>query len=140
MSIQRILLPVDGSEYSERACEKAIEQAAAFGAKVFVLHCHETIAGFVAVYLPDDAEQRIEERSRELLAEYATRLEEAGVRHMEISATGSPSRVIADVAKQEEIDLIVMGSRGKRGITDVLMGPVTREVLHTSPTPVLVVH
>jgi nucleotide-binding universal stress UspA family protein len=140
MNISRILLPVDGSEFSDRACEAAIDMAKAFGADILVLNCREDLPGYVSVYLPKGSEDGIKEKSREVLARYAEMLEAAGISHQAVSSAGRPSRLIAETAEEENIDLIVMGSRGKRGLAEFLVGPVTHEVLLASQKPVLVIH
>lgn len=58
--------------------------------------------------------------------------------HSEVQV-GEPAEEIVDLAKMEEFDLVVVGSRGLSPVKEILLGSVSQRVLHTSPCPVLVV-
>ena len=53
------------------------------------------------------------------------------------SRTGSPPRRIVDVARERDIDLIVMGTRGRTGLAHIVMGSVAERVVRLAPCPVL---
>lgn len=54
-------------------------------------------------------------------------------------AVGDPGRLICQLAKQHEVDLIVVGRRGRRGMSEILLGSVSNYVVHHAPCQVLVV-
>lgn len=66
-------------------------------------------------------------------------LEEAGVRHDVMLRTGHVSQEIVACAKSGSFDLIVLGSKGRAAIADLLLGSVAQRVLATAQTPVLLV-
>lgn len=134
-----ILVPVDGSEASNRAVDLAGGLAAKLGAKVMVLHVMERIG---SSRIPPDLERYVEmehidvsERTfldgvaKQIVARAGTRLREAGVAEVdEEVATGSPGEVIVARAKSRGADLIVMGRRGLGRVSELLLGSVSHRV------------
>lgn len=138
---ERILVPVDGSEKSYDALSYAVENWP--DAEVAVVHAldfHETAAAEGTVIVMDEqvreaAENRAEEifeEARELVADlgYDGELET-------ILEEGPPKRVI--VAHAEEYDTVVMGTYGREGTGQKLLGSVAETVVRRSPTNTVVV-
>ena len=67
-------------------------------------------------------------------------MNEEGVKISSVIREGSPAKVILDVAAEEDIDLIVIGSSGKSGFDRFILGSVSDKVVNTAKCPVLVVH
>ena len=138
---QRILVPTDGSDETERAIEHAAELAAVHDATV---HCIYVMNSGSYTSLPMDtswegigevlrgegeaAVARAEELVRERDVDVRTRLVE-----------GTPSREIVAYAGREDCDLIVMGTHGRGGIDRLLLGSVAEHVVRSSSVPVLTV-
>ena len=83
--------------------------------------------------------QVLKERSEENLKEF----DELNVDNLKITHVvreGSPAKVILEVAKEEAVDLIVMGSSGKSGFDRFIMGSVADKVVNSAKCAVLVVH
>lgn len=132
----RILLPLALEGEVDTTVEYGAEIARRFGAEVVVLHLTET--------------QRLGEAHRVeaatgQLADVVAYLERCEVparslaRVLELPIQ-SAADAILDVADQERIDLIVMRTHGRRGVTRILLGSVTEEVLRRARCPVLAVH
>ena len=83
--------------------------------------------------------QILKERSEENLKEF-DKLNEDELKITHIVREGSPAKVILEVAKEENIDLIVMGSSGKSGFDRFIMGSVADKVVNSAKCAVLVVH
>ena len=83
--------------------------------------------------------QILKERSEENLKEF-DKLNEDDLKITHVIREGSPAKVILEVAKEEEIDLIVMGSSGKSGFDRFIMGSVADKVVNSAKCAVLVVH
>ena len=62
------------------------------------------------------------------------------VRHLVIETLEPVAKVILDTARREQIDTIVLGTHGKSGVSRLVLGSVSEEVLERSPNPVLLVH
>lgn len=132
-----ILLPTDGSAGVERAIEEAVGIAAATGARLHVLYVIEPLywSEVNAERLLDALEEE-GERAAEAVAE---RAEAAGVAVATGIRRGYPSEAILEYADEEGIDLIVMGTHGRRGLSRMLLGSTTERVVRAAEVPVLTV-
>jgi nucleotide-binding universal stress UspA family protein len=134
-----ILVPTDGSDAAAAAFDHAFELAERYDATVHALYVVDT-----AVYGSLDARsdlviEALEEQGEGAVAAVRERGETAGVPVVEEVARGSPARAILDYAEEEGVDLVVMGTHGRRGLDRLVLGSVTERVLRASPVPVLVV-
>jgi len=143
MDIHRILVPFDFSKYSEKAFAWALAMAEQWGARLRLLHVvplptyppnvlgvHFNVAD-VEASLQTDAEARIQE--------VVSRAGQPAVPIDTQVIRGEPFTDICRVAEQEKIDLIIMGSQGRTGLSHVLLGSVAERVVRYAPCPVLVV-
>lgn len=134
----KILVPVDGSEYSMNAVEQACNLARAQAPSTIVLVA-------AAMEIPELSEGRYIADKMKAQAEVAlTKGKEAalkyGITPEVILATGpSPAEEIVAVAKDQKADLIVIGSRGLAGKTSSFLGSTASKVVTYSPCSVLVV-
>jgi nucleotide-binding universal stress UspA family protein len=132
-----IVLALDGSEAARRAAPLAVELAERDGARLVIVHVDERIAGKGGgqVHLDEDS---IQADIREQAEQFAQRGIATTVRMSE-AMVGGPARPIADVAREEGADLIVVGTRGHAGLSGILLGSVTQRLLHLAHQPVLAV-
>ena len=132
----RILVAIDGSHYSRAALPAAIEIAKKFDAKLFILHVAEHDRGRAAAYsLESPAEQT------RLVAEAVKEAQAAGVKakgELVDRAAGHVPFAIADAAREDEADLIVMGSRGLSDAAGMFLGSVTHRVIQLADVPVMI--
>ena len=138
MRFKKILNPVDGSSHSEHATKYAIELAKEFDASIVLLHCHAKFPVVLAEPYFQQAINEILKASEELVVPYETMLKESGVEYDIRLLEGLPGSTIANVAKIEKIDLIVMGSRGVSDFEGLFLGSVAHQVLHKSDCPVFI--
>ncbi|WIV68720.1 universal stress protein [Natrialbaceae archaeon AArc-T1-2] len=140
-SYDRILVPTDGSAGSIAAMEEAVEIATRNDATVFVVRVVNTDE---TMLFPPEAnrEQLIEiykERASDTTAETAAVVEDASIPVTSEVVEGVPHEAINDYAAENEIDLVVMGTRGRSGLERTLLGSVTEKTVRTATVPVLVV-
>lgn len=133
----RILLPVDGSETATRAARCGLALARVYDATVDVLHVVET--GLLRLARNTREEASLRERGEEILDAIEAVAAEHGQSVTARKASGKPSVEITEYAVERDVDLIVLGRRGRTGVGERLLGGVTEQVLHYSPAPVLVV-
>ena len=141
MTVQHILVPVDFSPYSDGAITYAVALAGKLQARVTLLHIiHETPIGVgdMASALPYTYLQDLEAEIMRSLEEQLTRLQNAGVQSDVLVLHGVPFQTIVDVAKEQKVDLIIMGTHGRTGLPHVLLGSVAEKVVRLAPCPVLV--
>jgi nucleotide-binding universal stress UspA family protein len=152
-SMKKIMVPHDGSEISDRALNRAIEFAKALRSEIIILHIiddrlipSESILSFITEKSTiKDAKLQILNLLRigveQLLKDRTEKVKKNGLNVRFIMGMGAPAEGIADVAKNENVDLIVMGSREsetKNGKLKIL-GSVTRRVLEISDCPIMVI-
>ena len=140
-TIRKILVPVDGSESSCRAAAFAAELARATASSLTLMH----VLNAEFMILPGASALSAEEllAARDSGAEpafAAARTAIAGELELGIEATiGKPSMEIVRYAKDNDTDLIVMGSRGRSGVEELLLGSVSAQVIHHAPCSVTIV-
>jgi universal stress protein A len=141
----RILVPTDFSPPCGAALATAGAFAAQFGASIHLIHVLEdpyttvAYASDVYGYVPPGLR---ESWRREAQTQLETLLDppEKAQFHVTTSVMfGSPARAIVDYARENSINLIVMGTHGRGGFAHLLLGSVTEEVVRTAECPVLTV-
>ncbi len=144
--LKRILLPTDFSEQSGEATRYACAFAEQFQAELHVLHVVEKLAATIpeaVVEMATALENYLEVAETKALAQLTKVLEpgwEQGKHVTLATRTGLAFLKIIEYAKEHEIDLIVMGTHGRTGLSHVLMGSVAERVVRMAPCPVLTVH
>lgn len=141
---KRVLVPLDGSKLAECALShvKALVKEGSIG-EVIVL-------SVVGADIPLDEmssgidlnafRQMLINTSREYLADVDSRLRSEGIKvQTELIEASRPARVIADYAQKNDIDLIIIATRGYTGIQKLLLGSVAFKVLHEAHVPVLLI-
>lgn len=125
-TIENILVPLDGSEASQRVVPRAMEVASLFGARVILLHV-------LGANGPD------RDTAARQLGEVAHRLRAAGISTLTLVEEGDPAVVIGDAARRREVDLVAMTTHGRTGLPRLVVGSVTESVVRASHVPVVVV-
>jgi nucleotide-binding universal stress UspA family protein len=132
-----VLLPTDGSERAERAVRVGVEQAAQFGATVHALHVIDSR------FRPTEYDPVVEkaERQAEAALEAVERHGEAAGVPVELHLRrGVPHEEILDAVEAYGVDLVLMGTHGRRGLDRIAsLGSVTERVVRSAPVPVLTI-
>ncbi len=145
ISLKRILVATDFGEAAEAALCYGRELARAFGARLDVAHVVENVLargfgadGYVASY--PDLQQDVEQAARRQLDSIVTAEDRETLQGCAVLLTSnSPAYAIARYARDEKVDLIVMGTHGRGAFAKLLMGSVAERVVRTAPCPVLTV-
>jgi nucleotide-binding universal stress UspA family protein len=141
---QRILVPTDGSDITQKSVQAAVRLAKSLGAEIHTLCVKEPFPyGAISEMQPTppqeffDAQERIATRH---VAAVAEACQASGVPCTALTVEGlHPWECIIAHAEQTGCDCIVMGSHGRRGISAVLLGSETQKVLTHTRIPVLIV-
>lgn len=139
MQLKKILVAVDGSEFSMRATGYAVDMAKLTDCEILLIHCHRSFPAILGEPYFQKAINKILKKSNELLDPYKKLVQDAGVTFIDRILEGPAAQAICEVANIEKIDMIVMGSRGRNDLEGLLLGSCTHRVLKTAPCPVLVV-
>ena len=140
ISLKRILVPTDFSEPSSRALTYACELARRFSAELHLLHVAvppvmpTPYMGTVGdeIFHPEKAAQKHLDAMENPEFESVAPIER-------VVRTGTPFVEIVRHAKENDIDLIVMGTHGRTGLVHALIGSVAEKVVRKAPCPVLTV-
>jgi nucleotide-binding universal stress UspA family protein len=138
---KRILLPLDGSVTSEQALPHAIAQAKQFGAMLILLRVLEPLPHVRGMSVGDIAtiKQQTTEWAQEYLGRLVTNAQDEGVSAQTSVVEGQPNVTILQFAEKNQVDLIVISSRGRSGLSRWLMGSVADRVVRGAKVPVLLV-
>ncbi|MCK5196708.1 MAG: universal stress protein [Spirochaetales bacterium] len=139
MNVKRIMVPVDDSQYSFDAVQYSIDYAESMECQILLLHCHKQFPTVIGEPHLQASINKILENANKLMEPYREIYHENGVHFKELLLEEPAGKVISETAKIEDINLIIMGSRGKSDLAGLILGSTTHKVLHTAPCPVLVV-
>jgi nucleotide-binding universal stress UspA family protein len=153
----RILVPHDGSEMSDKALDKAIDFSKAFKSEIIILHIVDdrlipssAILGFIGEKSRlEDAKMQalniLKAGAEAMLKDRMEKVRANGINVRFITGMGAPAEGIIDVAENEHVDLIVMGSRELKREKEYvagklkLLGSVARRVSEIAECPVMII-
>ncbi|WP_132058698.1 universal stress protein [Halorussus amylolyticus] len=136
---ERILVPTDGSQQARRAVERAVDLAKTYDAELHVLFVVDTTR-FGAEVDATFVIGKLERAGEQIVEETVAQATEAGVSDATgVVEFGPIHGVILDYADDHDVDLVVMGTHGRRGVDRYLFGSVTEKVVRRSDVPVLTV-
>ena len=145
MEIRSILLPTDFSDCGNYALSYAASLARTFGASIVCVHVIEPMVptvGYSGMTEPlpiADISDQLEDSAERELPKLAECEECAGLEIEELIVHGEAAAEIVRVAKERQIDLIVVSSHGRKGLGRILFGSTAEAVVRHAPCPVLVV-
>jgi nucleotide-binding universal stress UspA family protein len=141
MSPSKILIPVDGSPASLRALDFAIEMARQNPGTSLVLLNVQTISASEAASaaMGHEWHHTASQASTGVLEPAAKKCEAGSIRFNTLVKTGLVAEAIAQVARDENINHIVMGTRGLGSIQGLLLGSVAMKVVHLAEMPITLI-
>jgi YjbE family integral membrane protein len=142
--LRRVLLAVDGSETAAHAVQHLVAMRQdlrdAAGTEVHLLNVQRPVSGDVSAFVAKQSLQEYyQERSEAALKPARALLDASGVAYQEHQRVGAPGPTIAEVARAQGCDLIVMGARGLANHTAALLGSVAQGTIEHAGVPVLLV-
>jgi len=138
---KKVLIPTDGSDYSMRAAEYGVSVAKLLGAEIMVIYVIDTVSldQIARMTDRDDTERELKEDGERYVKYVLGLAQKEGVKASSLLAKGRPFEQIVHLAKGLKMDLIVMGTFGRRGAERILIGSVAERVIEYASCPVLVV-
>lgn len=141
ITIKKILVPIDFSDYSKSALKYAVNFAKVFNAEMYLIYVVEPV-----IYPPDFSMGQIaipsitiemDERAKEELTKLAQQEIPSEIKQQIIIKTGKPFVEIIETASEEDIDLIIIATHGHSGVEHILFGSTAEKVVRKAPCPVL---
>jgi nucleotide-binding universal stress UspA family protein len=146
--LKKILLATDGSAGSRKALAFAVEMASRYDSQLYVLHVIPNMEIPVEVleyYSAEDIDDPpasffLEKIGQKIVQQSENECKMTGCENVHtIVLRGDPADMIIEFAKDKQMDIIILGSRGFRGIKGRLLGSVSRKVSHASKCSCLIV-
>ncbi|MDH3658401.1 MAG: universal stress protein [Nitrosopumilus sp.] len=140
--LKKILVPFDGSKYSEKAFDKALEIAEKFESELIIMTVIQSeLPDSVGMSLQrlEEIQNEQEDKANAMLKKLETRTKAKNVSFsIKIIHNPSSSDAIVTFADKNNLDLIVMGSHGRTGLRKIVLGSVANGVLGRANCPVLI--
>ena len=141
MKLNKILCPVDFSDRSDRALEYAVFIATTNDASLTLVHVVDHLQGedhfFILSLTAEELQKKLESEARKKLDLLAQKYSDT-IKVETVIRAGKPFVEIVRMAKENDIDQIIMGSHGRTGIPHMLLGSVAEKVSRKAPCPVLI--
>ena len=143
MRIEKILCPLDFSEYSAKAYDYAQSLAQHYGARLLLQHVVQPLTSTYPYYaFPDSINEvfwNLDSHAEKKLAEFVAEHQRNGLNTERFVHSGTVTDCVLEFAEKEGVDMIVMGTHGRHGFDRLAMGSVTEKILRKARCPVLVV-
>ncbi len=132
-----ILIATDGSDHADNVVDNAIELASRFNATLHAIYVVDRSGvPTTSADMRDSIIKEFEEVGDRALADIQTQVDATDIDLVTQKVEGNPSEEILEYTDANNIDLIVMGTHGRRGLQHVLMGSVAEKVVRDTTVPV----
>jgi nucleotide-binding universal stress UspA family protein len=137
----KILVPADGSDNSYRALEAALVFSEKLGSSVSVVNVMEQvpITHIESEKLLNELLEAYKKENQEILSKCSDIAHQKGITIKTVLLQGNPAPVILDYIKKENLDLVIMGSRGMGKFKELILGSVSSKIMHHSPCAVMII-
>lgn len=143
--MKKIMVATDGSEPGRQAAEVGINLAKLAGAEVTAVYVVDLarltqLPGYITVPgIKDSLLELMDEEGEKVTTEIEEMAKKAGVTCHKQVAGGDPAEELIRLSKESEMDLLVMGSIGKSGLSKILLGSVAEKVVRHAEVPILLI-
>jgi nucleotide-binding universal stress UspA family protein len=140
----KIMVAIDQAEITNKLLDAAVEIARNKQTQVTLVHVSQEYVSNGMTYVPENFLEEIlnemEKAGLEQLQQAKSKLKSAGINPETVHLKGDPAHEILNYARDTEQQLIIIGSRGLRGIKEMMLGSVSHKVSQLSNCPVLIMH
>ena len=139
--MKAILVPVDGSENSDRAVKHALDMVTAgLSAELHFLNVQPNFGGAISTFVDrEQIDSYRRDEGNKALASAVDLAKKASAKHKVHIGVGRHGEVVTDFARKLGVNLVVMGTRGHTGLAGVLLGSVAQDVIAHVDVPVTLV-
>lgn len=140
----KMMVAIDQAEITNKLLDAAVEIAQNKQTQVTLVHVSQEYVSNGMTYVPENFLEEIldemEKAGLEQLQQAKSKLKSAGINPETVHLKGDPAHEILNYARDTEQQLIIIGSRGLRGIKEMMLGSVSHKVSQLSHCPVLIMH
>ena len=142
IKLKKILFPTDFSDSSNEALQYALSFAKEYGAKLVVLHVINEKVFAEGINLPrvislEELADEMEAEAKKQLKTLIPKEQGEGLERENVILRGNPFLEIIRYAKDEDVDLIIIGTHGRSGFEHIIFGSTAEKVVRKAPCPVL---
>ena len=142
VNIQRIMVPLNFSDHSQKALMYGVKMAQQFGSELELVHVVTPVVYAEGMVLPaamENLDQETEKHARTELAKLTEREDVAALKWKTTVLTGTPYDEIVSHARKHETDLLLITTHGRTGLQHFLLGSTAEKILRHAPCPVMIV-
>ena len=141
VKIERILVAVDGSEYSNKAVKYACALGYQFDVEIILLYVVSMLVSATPYNdtVSDQPFLALQRVGEDILSHAKDLADSLSCKVTDLITYGDPATRIIEVAEEKQVDMIIMGSRGISGIKRLFVGSVSDKVVNQASCPVLLV-
>lgn len=142
--INRILVPLDGSEYANKALDYAIQLAKKFSSEILLVHVLPATTAIrrgsevISTSLYRNLRKRLEEDAHRILTSSEAKVRDAGIKVTMKLDYGDPAGRIINIAKKDDMDLIVIADKGLGAVAKFFLGSISNKISHHATCHVLI--
>lgn len=143
MKINTILFPVDLSENASKIVPYVLSMAQPHQSRVYLLHVVHDLLRWGKVYTPHPSLEAFQDEAVKEAGKAVDKFCQEHLKDLDHEmkvVSGDPASEILRVIESEDIDLVVMGTHGRRGVEHILMGSVAENVAKRASVPVMTVN
>ena len=144
VKVDKILFPCDLTDNSLKVLPHVLSMAEKFGSQIYVLHVVQDLQKWGNVFIPHSSTEVYQKEALQGAEKAMDRICEEQFRSSpnfkRMIVSGDPGSKILETIVSEGIDMVVMGTHGRRGMEHAIFGSVAENVVKRSPVPVLVVN
>jgi len=141
MKVEKILVPVDFSENAGKVLRYGVEIAEKFGAEIHVLFVAQIFQDYSEFFVPHmpviQFEEELVASARDKMAAFIEENLKTSSPCLSKVLVGDPAESLLQYSRDQQADMIVMGTHGYKGLEKVLFGSVAEKVVKMAPCPVL---
>ena len=144
IEIKKVLFPVDLTENSSKILPYVLSVSVKYDSMIYLLHVVQDLNKWGTIYVPhpsmDIFQKEAIEGAQKALDKVCEEQLESCPNFQKILVSGDPAAEILRTVDSEGIDLVIMGTHGRKGLEHTIFGSVAENVVKKSPAPVLVVN
>lgn len=144
LQMEKILFPVDFTENSTKILPYVLSMAEKYGSTIYLMHVVQDLLEWGGLYVPhaslEESQKEVLKSAEKLMDKVCSEQLKGCPAFKRMIVSGDPALEILKIIESEDIDLVIMGTHGRKGLEHTIFGSVAGNVVKKSPIPVLTVN
>jgi nucleotide-binding universal stress UspA family protein len=142
--VKKILFPIDLTDNSTKILPYVLSMAEKFGSQIYLFHVVQDLQRWGNFFIPHSSTEVYQKEAKEGAEKAMNKVCEKQLQSCpnfkRVIVSGDPAHKILETIESEGIDMVVMGTHGRKGLEHAIFGSVAENVVKKSPVPVLTVN